>query len=456
MNANIKEETIAALSTTQKASGIGIIKISGIKAKPLAISMLGKLPEPRKAELLLFYNTDKVIIDKGIAIYFPKPCSFTGEDVLELQGHGNPILLDSILQRLVNSTGVRLANPGEFLKRAYLNRKIDLTQAEAISTLIAATSLRTASCAMNSMLGIFSDEANNIKDLITKARINIEASLCFIETPNRIPIRKAIKLINKALLESKKIYIKTKLYNNFHKPNTIVITGAPNTGKSSIFNTLTESDTSIVTDLSGTTRDTLAKPICISGMSLTIVDTAGIHKTKDILEKISIKRTWGEVIKADHILLIKTTLSKDNRIPNNIIRNFSGKSITIIINKIDLTKEKASIKTISNNYSIVKVSAKTGEGLAVLKDHLKRILDPNVNIEPSYICRKRYLCLLKNTIKHLIKASKEHIRTKGVLIADAVGLAEKEASKLVGESSSEGFLTEQVLNELFDGLCIGK
>ncbi|KAH0998172.1 tRNA uridine-5-carboxymethylaminomethyl(34) synthesis GTPase MnmE [Candidatus Tremblaya phenacola] len=455
MKANKKEETIIALSTSQGTSGIGIIRTSGSKSKMIAIKILGKIPEPRVAELLDFFDSANSIIDKGLAIFFPKPSSFTGEDVLELQGHGNPIILDTVIQTIVRATGIRIASPGEFLKRAFLNRKIDLTQAEAISDIITTTSLRTAKSAMKAMLGRFSEEVNNIKALITKARINIESNLCFTEEDN-ISKRKANKLINKALLETKRLYNKTKATNKLPIGKTIVIAGAPNTGKSSIFNAITESDTAIVTELAGTTRDVLYKSISISGLSLNIVDTAGMHKTKDMLEKIGIKRTWGEVKKADHILLVRTNLTKEDRIPNILTRYFSGKGITIIINKIDLTKEKAEIIPIESSYNIVKLSAKTGEGIDLLKKHLKSILAPEEPIEANFIVKKRHINILKTTIRYLIKASKVHIETINTHIAEEVGLAEKELAKIGGEANSGYMLNEGILNGIFSSLCIGK
>lgn len=303
---NNTNDTIAAIATPRGYGGIGIIRISGQLVTKIAYLILGKIPKQRQAEYLPFRNKDGLILDQGIALFFSSPDSFTGEDILELQGHGGPVILDLLLQQIISLSGFRIARPGEFLERAFLNNKLDLTQAEAIADLIDASSIQAARAAVNSLQGVFSGRIYELVELLTSLRVDIESNIDFSD--EKIGVFSNVKIKTRIINLITKI---ENIQNDAHYGSLlregvkIVIAGKPNAGKSSLLNALVGNEVAIVTPIAGTTRDVLREHICfLDGMPLHITDTAGLGTSVDEVEKIGIERAWLEIKQADHVLLI--------------------------------------------------------------------------------------------------------------------------------------------------------
>ncbi|XZR53214.1 MAG: tRNA uridine-5-carboxymethylaminomethyl(34) synthesis GTPase MnmE [Enterobacteriaceae bacterium] len=449
------QDTIVAQATPIGRGGIGIIRISGLNTKKISYFILKKVLKPRYANYLPFYDYNNNILDKGIAIWFPKPNSFTGEDVLELHGHGGPIIINLLIENILKTNKVRIAKPGEFLARAFLNNKIDLIQAESISDLINANSILAAKLAMSSLKGIFSVKINNLIKLINNLRINLEAQINFPENNINILNKKEIKIylnkiihnINNILKNSNKGYI-------IKEGIKLVIAGLPNVGKSSLINILTGEKISIVTNLSGTTRDILKQDIQINNIQINIVDTAGLHKTNNKIEKIGIKKSINEIKQSDHLLFIINS-KKKNFI--NLKYNFIKKipynlPITFIRNKIDLTQELSGIFKLKN-YTLICISIVNLNGIILLKNHLKKTLCLNNNFtEGLYLSRFRHLELLKKAKYHLIKSKiKFNFFYYKELLAEELILVNNELNKLIGKKTPKN-----IINEIFSNFCIGK
>ncbi|MFI4853288.1 MAG: tRNA uridine-5-carboxymethylaminomethyl(34) synthesis GTPase MnmE [Candidatus Makana argininalis] len=456
-------DTIAAFATPPGNGSIGIIRISGILTKKVAFLILKKIPSNRLAEYLSFYDLNGKLIDKGIAIFFAKPNSYTGEDVLELQGHGGQIVLDILLTCVISIKGIRIANPGEFSERAFINEKIDLIQAEAIYDIINANSTAAVKCAINSIKGDFSLYINNILKIINKLRIRIEASIDFSDhnidviNLNEIQdnINYIISLINKLKIESNNGIVLREGMN-------IVIVGDSNVGKSSLFNLLSKKEVSIVTEIKGTTRDIIHEYINIDGLVINLIDTAGIRYTKNKIEKIGISKTWNEIKNADHILYVYDSNQKKHISNNEIFKKikkiikFSNK-ITIIFNKSDINKKQICIqKTKINNkiYTVINLSTKYNIelGINILKNHLKKILLHKTTDEGIYISRRRHFYFLEKSYICLLNC-KNHIQNNNAyeLIAEELMLSHKYLNKILGK-----FKSNNLIKDIFSKFCIGK
>jgi len=331
-------ETIAAIATAPGRGGIGIVRVSGPQTKKIAEGIIGNLPKPRVAEYVNFLNTAGEIIDQGIALYFPNPHSFTGEDVLELQGHGGPIILDCLLQRILQ-LGARLARPGEFSERAFLNDKLDLTQAEAIADLINAESVQAAQAALKSLQGEFSKKIHVLVEQLIQLRSYVEAAIDFAEEEIDFLSESNIKeKLNNLLTEIKTIQATARQGALLREGMNVVIAGRPNAGKSSLLNALSGRDSAIVTDIPGTTRDVLREAIQIDGMPLHIIDTAGLRESTDQVEQEGIRRALAEIKQADQILLVvdsttMPTISVDQLCEEFWHDNTFKTRLTIIRNK---------------------------------------------------------------------------------------------------------------------------
>ncbi|MGK2896975.1 MAG: tRNA uridine-5-carboxymethylaminomethyl(34) synthesis GTPase MnmE [Candidatus Makana argininalis] len=456
-------DTIAAFSTPPGNGSIGIIRISGNLTKKVAYLILKKIPSNRLAEYLSFFDLHGKLIDKGIAIFYSKPNSYTGEDVLELQGHGGQIVLDMLLKCVISIKGIRIANPGEFSERAFINEKIDLIQAEAIYDIINANSITAVKCAINSIKGDFSLYINNIIKTINNLRIKIEASIDFsdqnidIVDLNEIEnnINYIISLINKLKNESKNGIILREGINT-------VIVGESNVGKSSLFNLLSKKEISIVTEIKGTTRDIIHEYIKIDELVINLIDTAGIRFTKNKIEKIGISRTWNEIKSANHILLLFDS-NKNIDISKNIIfkkiKEFikCNSEITIIFNKSDINKKKICIKNViinNENYTTIHLSTKYDieSGINILKNHLKNIMLNNTNDEGIFISRRRHLYLLEKSYICLLNC-KNHIKNNNSyeLIAEELMLCHKYLNHILGK-----FKSNNLIKDIFSKFCIGK
>ncbi|MDH5660060.1 MAG: tRNA uridine-5-carboxymethylaminomethyl(34) synthesis GTPase MnmE, partial [Gammaproteobacteria bacterium] len=346
-------DTIAAIATPPGRGGVGIIRVSGPQAKSIAEKMLGKVPQPRFAEFLAFLNQNNEVIDSGLALYFIAPNSFTGEDVLELQGHGGPVVMDLLLQEVV-TLGARIAKPGEFSERAFLNDKVDLAQAEAIADLIEAGSEQAAKSAIKSLQGEFSRWIDGSVEALTHLRMYVEAAIDFPEEEiDFLSDGHVTKSLENILAEMDRIFASAQQGVLLRDGMRVVLIGQPNTGKSSLLNALAGRDSAIVTNIAGTTRDVLREEINIEGMPLHIIDTAGLRESEDVVEQEGIKRTWIEIEQADRALLLvddKTGITRDDE----KIREQLPKSlkVTIVHNKIDLSEGKPTIKGQAGNIDI--------------------------------------------------------------------------------------------------------
>lgn len=445
-------DTIAAIATPPGKGGVGIIRISGSIAKEIAEHLTKRKLTPRYAHYSNFYSDSNSIIDTGLVLYFPNPHSFTGEDVVELQGHGGPVILDLLLEATLKR-GARLAKPGEFSERAFLNDKIDLSQAEAIADLINAGSKQAANAAINSLQGKFSDKINELKELLINLRMYVEAAIDFPEEEVDFLSDELITAsIKKIKLKFKEIIASAMQGQLLQEGIHIVIIGKPNVGKSSLLNQLAGKDSAIVTEIAGTTRDVLKEYIQIDGLPLHIIDTAGLRETEDIVEQIGIARAYQEIKKADHVLCLMDALEFQPNQLEKIIKqwNIADKSIIFIKNKIDLVGEKASIVQ-HGSYTMIGISAKSGEGIELLKEYIKNKAGYHQQ-EGLFLARRRHLDALDRA-ETLVKSGELQLTESraGELLAEDLRQAQLALSEITGE-----FTADDLLGEIFSNFCIGK
>ncbi|WP_276904012.1 tRNA uridine-5-carboxymethylaminomethyl(34) synthesis GTPase MnmE [Frischella perrara] len=450
-------DTIVAQATPPGRGGVGIIRISGNQVKEVAQAVLGKLPKPRYAEYLPFLDENGQVIDQGIALFFPNPHSFTGEDVLELQGHGGPIILDLLIKRILSIPATRIARPGEFSERAFLNDKVDLAQAEAIADLIDASSEQAAKSAMSSLQGVFSNKINELVNLLINLRIFVEAAIDFPEeeidflSDGKIEtqLKDVIKQLNDVRSEAKQGSL-------LREGMKVVIAGRPNAGKSSLLNALSGRDSAIVTDIAGTTRDVLREHIHIDGMPLHIIDTAGLRDAYDEVERIGIERAWVEIEQADRVLLMvdgttTTEINPEKLWPEFMQRLPSHIPVTVIRNKADLTGETLGYSDVSQ-YSLIRLSARTGNGVDLLREHLKQTMGFSATSEGGFLARRRHLQSLEQAAKHLDNGLEQLITYHaGELLAEELRLAQESLSEITGS-----FTSDDLLGKIFGSFCIGK
>jgi len=447
--------TIAAIATPAGKGGIGIIRVSGPEVKTVMGKILYKNIKERKLYFGNFYLDNDNIIDQGLAIYFAKPKSFTGEDILELHAHGSPIVLDILLKKILTIPDVRLAKPGEFSERAFLNNKIDLIQAEAIADLIDSTSEQAAKSAIKSLQGEFSQKINKVNKQIINLRTHIESAIDFTE--EEIKFLHKNEILNKLITIEKNItnIIEIAEQGNILKEGiTIVLTGKPNVGKSTLINKLSKKDIAIVTNIAGTTRDVLKENINIDGVPINIIDTAGLRQSNDIIEKEGLKRAYKEIEKADEILLLIDASDDIEKVITEIKNDFFKKikslpKITVVRNKIDLLKEIPS-STQYKNTDVISISAKYNNGLNYLKDHLKKTSGFNNNSQGIFIARRRHLTALEE-VKCFILSAIKQCSNKYELIAEDLRQAQLKLNEITGE-----FTTEDLLEKIFSNFCIGK
>ncbi|MBI6216931.1 tRNA uridine-5-carboxymethylaminomethyl(34) synthesis GTPase MnmE [Proteus sp. DFP240708] len=450
-------DTIVAQATPPGRGGVGILRVSGPKAALVAQTVLGKLPKPRYADYLPFRNDDNSVLDQGIALFFPNPHSFTGEDVLELQGHGGPVILDLLLKRILQIPGVRIANPGEFSERAFLNDKLDLAQAEAIADLIDASSEQAARSAINSLQGAFSSHINEMVESLTHLRIYVEAAIDFPDEEIDFLSDGIIEgKLNAVIAELDDVRAQARQGSLLREGMKVVIAGRPNAGKSSLLNALAGRDAAIVTDIAGTTRDVLREHIHIDGMPLHIIDTAGLREASDEVERIGIERAWKEIEQADRVLFMVDSTTTDATTPEDIWPEFMARlpntlPVTVIRNKSDLTGENAEI-TAQGNYPMIRLSARDGMGIELLRDHLKEAMGFNSNTEGGFLARRRHLQALNTAAEHLQQGHEQLVYAKsGELLAEELRLAQQALSEITGE-----FTSDDLLGRIFSSFCIGK
>lgn len=450
-------DTIAAQATATGRAGVGIIRVSGPAVSAVASAVLGKLPKPRTAEYLPFLDAQQQTLDQGIALYFPGPNSFTGEDVLELQGHGGPVLLDMLLRRVLDIKDVRIARPGEFSERAFLNDKLDLTQAEAIADLIDASSEQAARSAMQSLQGEFSRKIHDLVEKVIYLRIYVEAAIDFPdEEIDFLSDGKVAGDLAEIISDLAGIQKQATQGSILREGMRVVIAGRPNAGKSSLLNALAGREAAIVTEIAGTTRDVLREHIHIDGMPLHIIDTAGLREATDKVEQIGIERAWQEIEQADRVLFMVDGTTTNATSPSEIWPDFMSRlpkdlGLTVIRNKADLTGETTGASQ-NGDYPVFHISAKTNSGIEELRDHLKACMGFDANTEGSFIARRRHLDALARAAEHLVIGEAQlHNHLAGELLAEELRLTQQHLNEITGEFSSD-----DLLGRIFSSFCIGK
>ncbi|MFC0839174.1 tRNA uridine-5-carboxymethylaminomethyl(34) synthesis GTPase MnmE [Pasteurella multocida] len=451
------KETIVAQATAPGRGGIGILRVSGPKAVVVAHAVLGKCPKPRMADYLPFKDSDGSVLDQGIALYFKAPHSFTGEDVLELQGHGGQVVLDLLLKRILQLEGLRLARPGEFSEQAFLNDKLDLAQAEAIADLIDASSEQAARSALKSLQGEFSNKVNQLVDSVIYLRTYVEAAIDFPDEEIDFLVDGKIEAhLNDIITQLDHVRSEAKQGSILREGMKVVIAGRPNAGKSSLLNALAGREAAIVTDIAGTTRDVLREHIHIDGMPLHIIDTAGLREATDEVERIGIVRAWSEIEQADRILLMLDSTEADNQDLEKVRSEFLTKlpsniPVTIVRNKADLSGEKEGIVE-QNGYTVITLSAKTQQGVALLREHLKQSMGYQTNMEGGFLARRRHLEALEQAATHLQQG---HVQLTqfyaGELLAEELRRVQNHLSEITGQ-----FTSDDLLGNIFSSFCIGK
>ena len=454
-------DTIAAIATAPGKGGVGVVRVSGPNAGQIAKAMLSSpalvLDKPRYAQFCSFNDAFGKPIDEGIAIYFPGPHSFTGENVLELQGHGGPIILNLLLERVL-SLGARFAKPGEFSERAFLNDKIDLTQAEAIADLIDAASEQAARCAVRSLQGAFSHRIEGFVEKLIKLRSFVEAAIDFPEEEIDF-LKDESVLRNLKELETELLAIQEQANQGslLKEGMEVVIAGKPNAGKSSLLNALAGRDSAIVTEIAGTTRDILREHIHIDGMPLHLIDTAGLRKSEDVVEQEGVRRAWAEIEKADRILLVVDGCHTKERDPDKLWPEFAQqlpdtKNITLVVNKVDLLEETHSLQSSEEKCPVIYLSAKQGTGIQALKVHLKDLMGYSSGGEGGFIARQRHLEALKRAQTSLLNGIEQlTCYNAGELLAEELRYTQEAMSEITGE-----FRSDDLLGKIFSSFCIGK
>ncbi len=446
------QDTIAAIATPPGVGGVGIVRVSGPKVSEIAKNLLSKLPRPRHAIFARFRDADDTLIDEGIVLRFTAPHSFTGEDVLELQGHGGPVVLDLLLARVL-ALGARPARPGEFTERAFLNGKLDLARAEAVADLIEAGTAAAARAAMGSLSGVFSERVGALVEGLIELRMYIEAAIDFAE--------EEIDFLADEQLGQRLCDLQARLAQLLAEAGqgrllrdgmTLVIAGRPNAGKSSLLNRLAGQDSAIVTDVPGTTRDVLRERIQLDGMPLHVIDTAGLRDSSDPVEQEGIRRAWHEIEKADRVLLViddrDGLTAEDRAIRDRLPERLP---LTLIRNKIDLSGTEPGA-TSDDRITEVRLSAKTGNGLDALRDHLKQAMGYTGAGEGLFSARRRHLDALERTANHLSAARHQlDVMRAGELVAEELRLAQQGLGEITGE-----FTSDDLIGRIFSAFCIGK
>ena len=443
-----KPDCIAAVATSAGRGGIGVIRVSGHEILPLAMSVLGKPPVPRSATYASFLDAQGKVIDQGIALFFPAPHSYTGEDVLELQGHGGTAVLQMVLQRCLE-LGARLAQPGEFTQRAFLNGKLDLAQAESVADLIDATTSQAARSAVRSLQGEFSQAIRHLVDGLIRLRMLVEAMLDFPEEEiDATDVERRGLLLAGLCSELESILNLAQQGSLLREGAHIVLAGQPNVGKSSLLNCLSGEEVALVSEIPGTTRDTIRQAIQIGGVPLHIIDTAGLHDSHDVVEQMGIARTHSMLQKADAILVVLDARSRIGAGDRKILNELPPDIPRIhVFNKIDLLDQAASMEE-KNGECHVYLSAKTGTGLDLLREKLLALIGWHQEAG-VFMARERHVRALLSARDYLQRAAGETGRAE--IFAEDLRLAQEQLSSITGE-----FTADDLLGEIFSRFCIGK
>jgi len=447
-------DTIAAIASAPGRGAVGVIRVSGPGVPQIAAGILGRLPAPRRAGLRAFRDAQGKSVDEGLALYFPAPDSYTGEDVLELQGHGGAVVLDLVLKRLLE-LGCRMARPGEFSERAFLNGKIDIAQAEAIADLINAGTAAAARAAVRSLQGEFSDRVTDLKSRITQLRAYVEAAIDFPDEEIDFLSDSALQSRLAAVFTSfESITVAARQGALLREGLTVVIAGRPNAGKSSLLNRLAGDEIAIVADVPGTTRDVLRQQMHLDGLPLNLVDTAGLRPASDAVEAEGVRRAKGAIARADRVLYIVDAglpAAGDSAVVTADLQQLpAGIPVTLVFNKIDLTGMPARIDE-STAPPRIFLSARTGLGLDLLRAHLKTTVG-YLNESGALAARRRHVDALSRARQHVQKAADTLSGSRAFeLFAEDLRLAQTALGEITGE-----FTSEDLLGEIFGSFCIGK
>lgn len=451
----LDSDTIAAPATAPGHGGIGVVRLSGPRARAIAEAMTGVNLRPRHAHYCGFRDAAGTIVDSGIALFFPAPNSFTGEDVAELQGHGGPVVLDMLLREAC-ALGARPARPGEFSERAFLNGKIDLAQAEAIADLINSSTEQAARHAGRSLQGEFSRRIDDLARAVTELRVYVEAAIDFPEEEVDFLASGEVEArLREILSRFDAITAAARRGNLLREGIKLVIAGRPNAGKSSLLNALSGQDSAIVTPIEGTTRDVLREHIQIDGLPLHIVDTAGLRDSGDAIEMEGVRRARLEIESADHILLVVdgsaewSTGTSALDMPDSSLP--PGTPVTRVVNKCDLSGEIPRLETIAG-IDHLHLSAKTGAGIALLREHLKRSAGFDAGQEGGFSARRRHLRALEAARQSLVQGLGQlAVQGAGELLAEDLRVCQSSLGEITGRMSSD-----ELLGEIFSSFCIGK
>ncbi|HEY1283225.1 MAG TPA: tRNA uridine-5-carboxymethylaminomethyl(34) synthesis GTPase MnmE [Steroidobacteraceae bacterium] len=448
-----RTDTIVAAATPPGRGGVGIVRVSGPKAPEIAAVMLGDLPTPRRASLARFLDRRKQPIDVGVALFFPAPHSYTGEHVLELHGHGGPVVVEAVIARVLE-LGARRAQPGEFTQRAFLNDKVDLAQAESIADLIDAGSREAARAAMRSLQGEFSAMVQGLTEALVELRTYVEAAIDFPEEEIDFLADRQVEdrlLAVRDHLDA--IELSARQGRLLREGMTVVIAGRPNAGKSSLLNRLAGYDAAIVTAVPGTTRDVLRERIDIDGMPLHVLDTAGLRESPDEVEREGVRRAQAEIARADRVLFVidaaadpdaRAYQDERQRLPANV-------PVTLVFNKCDLAPGLPVADTVSGPPRIL-LSALSGSGLDVLRTHLKLCMGFQTTESGTVSARQRHLDSLARARAHIDAAERQlRERRAGELVAEELRAAQQDLNEITGE-----FTPDDLLGRIFSSFCIGK
>lgn len=437
-NAEPVGDTIAAVATAPGRGGIGVVRVSGRDAPRIAHTVVGMLPKPRRATLATFRDAGGGAIDEGIALYYPAPRSYTGEPVLELQGHGGPIVMQELLRACLDA-GARLAQPGEFTRRAFLGGKLDLAQAEAVADLIDAASSQAARCALGSLKGEFSAAIGALRTKLIELRALTEAMLDFPEEElDSIHQEDAAARLGELRAHLREVLIKSHQGSLLRTGIHVVLTGRPNVGKSSLLNRLAGEERAIVTAVPGTTRDSLRETIEVAGVPVVLVDTAGLRESIDEVERLGIERTWHELERADLVVAI---MEAGDAAPMAELPVAAAR--IDVYNKLDL------VPAFAPPEGAVAISARTGEGLDRLRSAILEAAGWSATGESVFLARERHLRALERASEHLKAAAGERLRWE--LFAEELRLAQEALGTITGE-----FSADDLLGEIFARFCIGK
>ena len=443
-----KQTTICALASAVGRGGIGVVRVSGPLVHSIAKQMLGFEPKPRYAHYGDFLDAEGKLLDQGVSLFFPAPHSFTGEDVLEFQGHGGLSVMRALLEAC-NQLGAMYAEPGEFSKRAFLNGKMDLVQAEAVADLIEASSERASRSAIRSLSGEFSQQVNQLTQSLIELRVFVEATIDFSdEEIDFLEVEQVQSKTRQIYEDIQQILIASKQGAVLREGLNVAIAGKPNAGKSSLLNALTQDDSAIVTDIAGTTRDVLKETIHINGMPLNIIDTAGLHQSDDKVEQEGIRRAHSEIQRADLVLLVFD--AQEGEPDSSILpADLEQKPLLVIKNKIDLTGEAPTLE--AHEPSQINLCAKSGQGVEVLRQRLSEMAGLDEVGEGVHLARERHVQALEMALGFVENALAQLSAGSAELMAEDL----KQAGQWMGSITGE-FSSDDLLGEIFSSFCIGK